>query len=145
MIGSFFSEKERKTRPNSKAAGESARSTQTKAYELMQTGHGFVYCGAELGYGPGDFFFGDYCGWGQEQVISRDTVDAALHGINEESAGHGGGGDACGEVQYGSEGAFGFLVGYELDGPQEAQSADVADCAVTLTGILLIAMLIAVE
>jgi len=87
-----------KTRPNSKAAGESASSTQTNAHKLMQTGPGFGYCGAEFGYGPGDFFFCDYCGWSQEQVISGDAVDAALHGIDEESAGHGGGGDACGEV-----------------------------------------------
>ena len=87
-----------KTRPNSRTAGESVLSTQTNAHKLMQRGGGFVDCGAELGYRPGDFFFCDYCGWGQEQVISGDAVDAALHGIDEESAGHGGGGDPCGEV-----------------------------------------------
>lgn len=31
---------------------------------LTQRRGGFVYCGAELIDGPGDFFFGDYGGWG---------------------------------------------------------------------------------
>ena len=37
---------------------------QAKTHELMQRGGGFVYCGAELIDGPGDFFFGDYGGRG---------------------------------------------------------------------------------
>jgi hypothetical protein len=84
-------------------AGKSARSTRAKAHSLRhaglrQGGGGFVYCGAELSYGPGDFFFCDYGGWGQQEVIAGGAVDAALHGVDEEAAGHGGGGDASGEV-----------------------------------------------
>ena len=86
-----------------KQAGKSARSTRAKAHRLLpaglrQGGGGFVYGGAELSYGPGDFFFCDYRGWGQQEVIAGGAVDAALHGVDEEAAGQGGGGDASGEV-----------------------------------------------
>jgi hypothetical protein len=63
-------------------------------------------------------------------VITGDAVDAALHGIDEEAAVHGCGGDASSEVQFRGEGALGFLVGDKLDGPEEAKAADIADYAV---------------
>jgi hypothetical protein len=41
-----------------------ARRSERQRAGLMHGGGGIVDCGAELSYGPGDFFFGDYGGWG---------------------------------------------------------------------------------
>lgn len=68
--------------------------------------------------GPGDLFMGDDGGRRKEQVVAGDSVDAALHGINEEAALEGSGGDASSEVLGGRERALAGLVGYELYGPE---------------------------
>ncbi len=55
-------------------------------------------CRSQLLDGPGDLFVGDDGGRRKEQVVAGDAVDAALHGIDEEAALEGRGGDASGEV-----------------------------------------------
>jgi len=40
----------------------------------------------ELVNRPGHLLGSDHCRWGKKNVITGSPVDAALHGINEESA-----------------------------------------------------------
>src|SRR5450755_2308576 len=60
-------------------------------------------------------------------MVAGDAVDGALHGVDEESALEGGGGDASGEILFGRERALRRLVGDEFYCPEKADAADVAD------------------
>ena len=78
-----------------------------------------------------EFFFGDDERWGDDEVrdpgLDRDAVGEHFGGdlIDEER----GAGDFVG---VGVEGLFGVAVFDEVDGPEEAFAADVADAGVLL-------------
>lgn len=60
-------------------------------------------------------------------MITGGAVDAALHGVDEHSALHGGLGDASGEIEAWRNRLLAGLVGNEFDCPEQADAAHVAD------------------
>ena len=59
-------------------------------------------------------------------MVAGDAVDAALHGIDEQSALEGCGGDASREILFGRERLLARFVGDEFDGPEQADAAHVS-------------------
>lgn len=60
-------------------------------------------------------------------MVALVSINAALHGIDEHTARAGGVKDLAGEVEVGSEGVLRGFVSYKLDGPEQAESADIAN------------------
>src|ERR1700730_18771653 len=61
-------------------------------------------------------------------MISPDAIDAAMHGVDEQSSLQSRGGDAARKILFGCEGSFAGLVSDEFDAPEEADTADVSNC-----------------
>ena len=66
-------------------------------------------------------------GRGDEQMIARDSVHAALHGIDEQATTHGGRGYTSGEIHLRWKRLFGGFVGDKLHGPKQTKAANIAD------------------
>ena len=58
----------------------------------------FQNCGPQLSHGPSDLLGRNDGWWRDEDVVSGESVDAALHGVEEKSFFGGGHGDASGEI-----------------------------------------------
>ena len=58
------SQKQRARVPAPHKLKHTSQGTQAAVHTLAQRRGGFGYGGTELIDGPGDFFFGDYGGWG---------------------------------------------------------------------------------
>ena len=63
-------------------------------------------------------------------MVARFSVDGAAHRVANQAAGHRLRLDPRVELELGIEGRLGGAVGDQLDGPQQAPAADVADMAV---------------
>src|SRR5260370_27027843 len=94
---------------------------------ISQRSERFQRSRTQLPDGPHNLLRGDDRRRSQKQVVAGEAVDAALHGIDEQTALQGGCGNATGEILLGREWALGRFVSDKFYGPQEADAADIAD------------------
>src|ERR1700730_19237654 len=77
---------------------------------LLCTGHGFFDCLSELPNRPIDLLGGGDRGWGDQQVVTGDAIDAPLNGIDEQSALEGCTGHSSRKIHLRSERFLALLV-----------------------------------
>ncbi len=86
----------------------------------------FIDGSAKLGGGPVNLVGSNDGGRGEEKMVAGESIDAALHGIDEQAALEGGFGDTPSKIHLGRERLLGFLVGNKFNRPEKTEATHVA-------------------
>ena len=88
---------------------------------------GFADGSGQLFHRPRNLFRIDDGWWSEQNVISRNAVHTALHGIEQEPAFQGCSTHFAGKSEIRGKGPLRIPVGYEFDGPEETDAPDISD------------------